>query len=243
MKDNKAANAKNIMLYVILLCLLAILAFYLLVYQKMTEKTETLKRENATLKTRVAELSKYYENHEMYETSIKDMEEEIDRIFTPYPADVKEEDALVLAYDMYNAAEFKYKAISLGSREALRTIEQDVVEAAGLEKYKNAIIFATRTASYTDVIDYYNLKDTIKAIADNAKKGTINNITYVYSESENALEGTVSYTFDFVKGIDGKVYEPVPTFKYKAGVEDIFKIPVEEETEEGNTNNEETVSQ
>ena len=222
--NKKQSNAKNIMLYIVLLCLIALIAFYFFVYQKMEEKTKRIQNENRTLQTRVTELEKYYNAREEYETGIKDMTAEIERIFEPYPCDVREENATDLGVNILLGTDSRFRSISIGEREALKTIEEETVKAAGLEEYTHAITFARRTVEYADSLDYKNLKDLIKIIDSKASKGTINSINYVYNETENNLEGSTGYSFFFVRGIDGKVYEPVSGYAYTSGLEDLFRI-------------------
>ncbi|MCR5721553.1 MAG: hypothetical protein K6G72_04345, partial [Lachnospiraceae bacterium] len=115
-------NNKKIFLYVVLVGLLGFLAFYMLVFQKYEEKTENLRRQNANLRTQVDELKKVYDNLEAYRQTIAMMDGFIVTTLSQYPADVREEDALVIAVDTLNKAYVEYSTINIKEKEEVGAI-------------------------------------------------------------------------------------------------------------------------
>ena len=120
-------NNKKIFLYVVLVGLLGFLAFYMLVYQKMEEKTRTLNAQNGTLRAHVQELKEVYDKMDAYKMSIDVMDFGIKTILSQYPADVKEDDALVLAVDMLNNAYLVFDNINISSKEVVGEISEEII--------------------------------------------------------------------------------------------------------------------
>ena len=111
--DINALNNQKVFLYVVLAALLAFLAFYMLVYKKYEEKTNLLHSQNATLRTKVNELKEVYDNMDGYKEQIAAMTEEIDVVLNDFPADAREEDALVIAVDTLKRAYVEYSTINI----------------------------------------------------------------------------------------------------------------------------------
>ncbi len=218
-------NNKKIFLYVVLVGLLGFLAFYMLVFQKYEEKTENLRRQNANLRTEVDELKKAYDNLEAYRQTIAMMDGFIVTTLSQYPADVREEDALVIAVDTLNKAYVEYSTINIKEKEEVGTIPAETVQKAGLESFKDEIKIKKRTVSYVNSTDYINLKTIIGTILSYGGKKTIEQISYSKSEGgeQGFITGTIDVT-DFVAEGTGKEYQAPDIKEYEAGLYDLFGI-------------------
>ena len=218
-------NNKKIFLYVVLAGLLGFLAFYMLVFQKYEEKTEDLRRQNANLKTQVDDLKKIYDNLDAYRQTIAMMDGYIVTTLSQYPADVREEDALVIAVDTLNKAYVEYSTINIKEKEDVGAIPAETVQNAGLESFKDEIKIKKRTVSYVNSTDYINLKTIIGTILSYGGKKTIEQISYSKSEDgeKGFITGTIDVT-DFVAEGTGKEYQAPDIKEYEAGLYDLFGI-------------------
>lgn len=218
-------NNKKIFLYVVLAGLLGFLAFYMLVFQKYEEKTDDLRRQNANLKTQVDELKKVYDNLDAYRQTISMMDGYIVTTLSQYPADVREEDALVIAVDTLNKAYVEYSTINIKEKEEVGVIPAETVQNAGLESFQDEIKIKKRTVSYVNSTDYINLKTIIGTILSYGGKKTIEQISYSKSEDgeKGFITGTIDVT-DFVAEGTGKEYQAPDIKEYEAGLYDLFGI-------------------
>lgn len=218
-------NNKKIFLYVVLVGLLGFLAFYMLVFKKYEEKTEDLRRQNANLRTEVEDLKKVYDNLDAYRQTIAIMDGYIVTTLSQYPADVREEDALVIAVDTLNKAYVEYSTINIKEKEEVGAIPAETVQKAGLESFQDEIKISKRTVSYVNSTDYINLKTIIGTILSYGGKKTIEQISYSKSEEgeKGFITGTIDVT-DFVAEGTGKEYQAPDIKEYEAGLYDLFGI-------------------
>lgn len=219
----KKSSSKQVAMYVALVGVLALVVVYFLVYKAYMDKAEQITASNATLSARVNELKEYYDDLDFYNGEIEMMENQIYTWFDEFPADVLEEDILVLALDTEKVAWIDYSSINMGTKEALKVIPQETVAAAGIEELQQEIIFAQRTTSYVNEVDYENLKDVVKEINAQDDRLNISNITYGRNTETGLLEGTIEVTFYSVIGT-GKEYVPQKLKDYESGLEDLFNI-------------------
>ena len=220
-------NNQKIFLYVVLVGLLGFLAFYMLVYKKLEEDTATLHSQNVTLNERVTELKEVYDNIEAYEASTEIMSAAIKEVLSSYPADVREEDALVVAVDTLNKAHVEYSSITINDKEEVGKIDAETVAKAEIPEYTEEISVFKRSVSYVNSTDYINLKAIIGTILDYGGKKTIENIVYSKSEEEDKEDGFITGTIvvtDFVAEGTGAEYTAPKLKEYEAGLYDLFGI-------------------
>lgn len=219
----KKITAKQVMTYVLLLGLLLFIGVYFLVYQKDLEQAETIRSSNAALQVRVDELKTYYDNMEFYQEEIVRMDAQVTEWMDEFPADVKEEDIIVLAIDTERSAAIGYSNINIQGREALATIPADTVKAAQMEQYTDEITLMQRKTSYVNITDYTNLKNCIKTINDQDDRMTISNISYSSNQETGEIEGTIEVTFYAAYGT-GKEYVPQVLPAYESGLYNLFGV-------------------
>ena len=231
----KNTTAKQAMTYVLALGFVVLLAVYFLVYKAYNDKAEALEKSNITKQQRVDELKVFYDNLSMYNAEIEQYQAQIAAWLDEFPADVKEEDIIVLALDTEKVAFVGYTNINIGGREALRTISAATMQLAKMENLTQDVIFVERTVSYVNITDYFNLKKCVDAINNSANRLTISNIAYSKNEETGELEGTIEVTFYSVRGT-GKEYEPQNLKEYESGLTNLFgtdTVVDEPEGEEG----------
>lgn len=228
----KKTSAKQVMTYVLLVGLLVLLAVYFLVYKAYNEKAAAIENSNATLQQRVEELKGYYDKMDIYQADIDAMKEDVNKLLADFPADVKEEDIIVLALDTEKNALVGYKNINISDREALLTIPAATVQTAGMANLTQDLIFVERKTSYVNVTDYFNMKNVVKTINDSTNRLAISQLAYSRNEETGELEGTIEVTFYSVLG-SGKEYIPQVLPEYESGLYNLFGVvEVEEETAE-----------
>lgn len=224
----KNVTPKKLMMYVVLLGAILLAGVYFLVYKSYTEKAETLKLSNVALSERVAELKEYYDNMENYNQEIAAMQDEIHNILGQFPADVMEEDMIVLALDTMKRAAVDYTNINIGEREAIRSIPAATVQAAGMEDLQLELAYVKRTGTYVNTTSYQNLKECVETINNSENRVAITNISYSRNETSGELAGTIEVSFYSVLGT-GKPYEPQNLADYASGLAELFGVAQVEE--------------
>lgn len=231
------SKSQQILLYVILFSLIFIAFAYIFGYKKFNDKAEALRKSNSELSVRVAELKTYYDNADTYDGQKTFYSEKIKDSLKDYPANVREEDMIMLAVDTLDGNDIEYKNVNMPVPEAYYTIDNSVskptLESVGLDNLEDQIIFAKHMATYVNKLDYPSLKNMVTTINAYKNRSTITNIEYAVIDSDDYyIEGTVDVAFYYISG-DGKAYTPVDIEEYKKGLENLFglkeKKPEEEE--------------
>lgn len=229
----KSIDSKKIMYYVLLVGVLALVVVYFLVYKKYIDMTDTLNAENRTLSDRVAVLKEYYDNRIIYGESIEAMDAEISKKLDEFPADVKEEDILLLAVNSMNDSYIAYTGINLSDREPIYEIDRGLVGQGSIEGLSDTLTFVKRTVNYVNNVDYFNLKKVIGFILNSPNKKNISVVSYKANEVSEAeenleneseiemLDGTISVQFYSVLGTS-KPYQRPEIPDYEAGLFNIF---------------------
>jgi hypothetical protein len=195
---------------------------YVFVYMDYNDKTQAVKSTNASLRSSIEQLQVYSDNIEQYQAAIEDMEEQIIESLEAYPADAREEDAIMLAVNLQNDNYITYSSIGIDTSEVLYDIPGSIITPLEMEGYTTGISFSRRSASYVNTTDYSNLKSVIEGIFDSSNRIGINSISYSRNDEEATLEGSISLSFYSASGT-GKEYTAPSMASYKAGTSDMFR--------------------
>lgn len=122
-------SKKDIVLLIALAGILAAVCSYFFIYKPYNEKAEQLGSENRELQTRVAELQNLKDNEALYIEETQKMQTAMNDIYNIFPADVRTEDAIMLAVDLAYAAPLDVKSISIGTPKDLYHVGKAVAEA------------------------------------------------------------------------------------------------------------------
>lgn len=217
----KKLSDKKILTYIVVVGLLVFVAVYFLIYQKYHDKAVAIESQNAALEQRVSQLKQFYDDMDKNKAEISSMQQQVQEWLAEFPADVKEEDIIVMALETERDAAVAYTNINIADREALRTIPASTVSLSGMENLTQDLIFVKRLTSYVNTTDYKNMKNVVQIINDSDNRLSISKITYSKNKETGLLDGTVEVTFYSVIG-DGKVYEPQKLADYESGLEDLF---------------------
>ncbi len=248
-KESKASiggSNKNLLIYVAAFGALLLVLVYVLVYQKLVTNAESISASNRTLSVRVNELKQYYDAREQYLADTQTLEQLIDELLAQYPADAREEDAIMLAVQMEQNSEAKFLTVNMEKGDAVKVIPAETVTAAENEKYTQELQFREMSATYVNEVSYAGLKKLIQTVYDSSNRIGIQNISYSKGDAENPnLSGHIDLVFYSVTGTD-KEYAAPDIIPYLAGTNNIFGeivIPEEpENTEESEDTGEETES-
>lgn len=229
-KDKKAKESKPLKNYfnqktflgVTLVGVLALVIVYVFVYLDYTQRTEELEKSNSDLRAVVNELEEYNTNMEAYEAEIEEIKAEIESIMDEYPADAREEDALMLAVELGERNIIDFDAINMEEKESVYTIEPQIVTAAAIEGLDESLVFTRKHAVYVNQTTYMALKTVIAQIYESGNRIGIDNIVYTKNEEYGVLEGNIDLYFYSLAGTD-KEYEAPDIADYPAGTGDPFR--------------------
>lgn len=175
----KKKSNENLLTFVVVIGILVLGLVYFFVFKKFNEKRDEIEASNLALETRVNELEQYYTNRTLYETKIAEKTEVINRIQSLYPADAREEDALMMAVELQTKdPATAYRQIEIGDNVELRTISAELAQGAYGDKYKSDVIYAQRGVAYAMDTQYDSLKDMIKVILENKNKVGLSSIVF-----------------------------------------------------------------
>lgn len=226
----KKPTAKNVFGIVVLLGIVATALVYFLGFMKWNEEADSIHSANTQLKRRVDELYDHYQKIGEYNTQIELMIGEIDQLADCFPADVREEDAILLALQMREDTTIGYAGINIAERESLATVSRQVIANANMEQYSSELMFVQRVASYTEELTYEDLKSMVRTIHDCPYRRCLNRIMLQRDEEKNILQGTAEVTFYSLTGT-GKEYREVDFAEYALGLQNLFGFTNEEEME------------
>ncbi|MDE5891524.1 MAG: hypothetical protein K2H45_01240 [Acetatifactor sp.] len=222
-RERGGNSNKNIMLYVAGGGALLMILVYFLVFQKLVDKAEEVEASNRVLAQRVEELKGYYDDRETNLSNTLLLEQLTDELLTVYPADAKEEDAIMLAVQMQRESGVQFLNINMERSDSpIHVVSAETVQAAASEKYTQEIQFRDMSATYVNEVSYTGLKNLIQMVYDSNNRIGIHNVTYSRGSEENPnLSGQVDLIFYSVRGT-GKEYVAPDIMPYLAGTDNIF---------------------
>ena len=229
-KEKKVKESKPIKNYfnqktflgVSLVGILVLVVVYVFVYLDFTQRTEELEKSNSELLATVRELEEYNTNMESYKIEIEEIKAEINAILDEYPADAREEDAIMLAVELQERNTIDFDAINMEEKEGVYTEEPDLGTAAALEGLAERRVFTPKHAGYVNQTTYYDLKSVIRQIYESDNRIGIDNIVYTKNEEYGLLEGNIDIYFYSLAGTD-KEYAAPDIAEYPAGTSDPFR--------------------
>lgn len=233
MAKNMESSGRNIVIYVAAVGALLMILVYFFVYQKFTEEAGKINASNAELARRVDELKVYYDTRETNLANTQLLEQLANELLTVYPADAREEDAIMLAVQMQRDSGAQFLNINMDNgADPIHVVPAETVAAAASEQFTQEIQFRNMFATYINEVSYDGLKNLIRTVYNSSNRIGIENISYTRGSEENPnLAGQVDLVFYSVNGT-GKEYVAPDIIPYIAGTDNIFgEIVVPEESE------------
>lgn len=109
----------------LLLCaggILLAVAAYFFVFRNMSEKNSKIESENQTLEAQVQQLELLDAKKEQYIEDAESLNQKAQEIISQFPAEIREETAIMYAYDMENKADIHINSMSITPKNLLYTL-------------------------------------------------------------------------------------------------------------------------
>lgn len=232
----KKLTDKSLCVALVLLGVVILLLVYFLPVKQVSNQISSLESENKTIKSHIASLKEYYDNRAQYQTDTEDLKKLIATIASSYPSMYRVEDYIMEAVDVENAAELTYSSIDVADSETLIVVDENTVKGANMDEYQQSISFNEQSVSYSNDIDYHNLKDALAEIFASDYKLNIQSISYTCDEETGNLTGAFVLGYYYVSG-NGIEYTEPTIAPFASGTTNIFgymyDIVEEEESDDG----------
>jgi len=228
-------DEKSKFLTSILLGVLLIGVAFFLGYKKLEDKASALNADNNAIQARIKTLETYYITEEANKKDTEEMTSLIADIFSQYPGDARFEDGIFEAYELYDGSDksFEFESVGFASPAPVKVIPAEIVTAAQIEGYNNAISFNHFDVSYNGLVTYDGLKGMVRAISNSDYNLAIGQMAYKIKDN-GYISGNALLSFYSIKGA-GCTYSEPPVSAYDTGIENLFgvhgaNITFEEET-------------
>ncbi len=231
----KKNSSKTIFLTVLGVGVVALLAVYMLVFQKYNDKTDRLKTENVTLRQENNKMQKYYLEMGTNLQLTEEFKAEALKIMDEYPVDAREEDMLMMAVDMQSVSEMKTDEILIEKAELLYTVSREDLAVVGMELPENQgqVEFMERKVTYNSILSYDDLKKCIQQIYATPGVISIHNVVLTKEETVEGSEDEIIVRSNLTGNIDvsfyslagtGKEYTAPEMEEYVVGTTNPFKL-------------------
>ena len=227
------SNREKRMLLMLFGVILMVLS-YVAVFRPQMDKASEISAQNETLDSRLDELLDMAAKKEYYQRETQNMQDEIDKYCEQFPADIKEEDGIVLAQNIEKASGITIDTVGTGVRlmvsddgtvdeestEQQQTLsEQDKIEGnteattETQQQTDDALIEDSTTLYRTqDTLSYKgsyeNLKKAVTYINGQTGRMTVENITMTFDSGSGGLTGTMTVNIYSMSGIGNQYSEP-----------------------------------
>lgn len=219
------SSKKDVWLLIGLLGILAAVCSYCLIYQPVTKKADDLEQENQKLQAEITDLKIKMNNRDSYLTDTESMRQKIEEIYRQFPADVREEDGILLAVNEELASSMMISSITIGEREPVilpDAAEDREEEHSDGKEEDGSFTLMKRNVAFHYLVSYEGLKKGIRNIVTQDNRMSIESLTASYDEATGLLTGLISVDMYCVPGQSGKQYLP-PDFPSAApGTDNIF---------------------
>ena len=98
-------------------------AGYFLGYRPQMDEAETIQASNVPLQDRLNSLLELAQNRDFYIEETNSIQEQIDEYTSEFPADIRQEDGIVLSMDMENSMDMEISNVGLGTREFIASLD------------------------------------------------------------------------------------------------------------------------
>lgn len=196
--------------------ILSVVLVYAFVVSPGREKRAELKNEAVALEAELEQAEQHAKMQEYYEQETAVMQTQIDEVLATFPADIKEETAIMYADMLENKSEIHIPGISIGAGNLLYTLGQDSGENAN----GGVSLYGTQIA-YSFTVPYEDMKQVIRTIQEDEEQRNVEMITLSYEAGSGELAGSMTVNMYSVTGTDKPYIAPdVPAMSL--GTENIF---------------------
>lgn len=225
----------------LLLCVGGILlavAAYFFVFQNMSDKNKRIESENQALEAQVQQLELLDAKKEQYIKDAESLSQKAQEIISQFPAEVREETAIMYAYDMENKADIHVNSMSITPKNLLYTLglgqtnnTTDGITAGGTtttgtttggtaadgtttdgtassEAQNNLRFLYVMTVNLDYSVTYDGFKSIIDFIQTNSDKRNVESISLSYDSESGNLLGTMVVNLFELNGTDKQYQAP-----------------------------------
>ena len=219
--------------------ILLLVVVYFVFYRNITQKSDEMQSRVASLEQEKNDLEALNSRKSDYEQQIKEMQQQMNVIFAEFPADVREEDAIMYANELENLTGMEVSGISIGSKNLLYSTGQNSAEDGQAEAgtgTEDTVAAADTTAgssqspvlylygmpvTYNFTVDYSSFKKAVALIAENAEKRNMESLTLSFHPESGKLIGNAMVNMYVLMGGDS-TYEEPQTSPIQQGVDNLF---------------------
>lgn len=188
---------QKLLLYVLGVAILIIV--YISVFLKVQDKNASLERERTQLQSKVSQLETWDANKEVYQKQSASMEKELKALYAGFPADIKEETAIMYARELETLAGLQVSSVSI--------LGQNLLYTSGRGDRQKYLYGTNLTLDYTG--SYEGIKTAVEHIQADTKKKNVESISLSYDSSTTNLLGTMTVNFYSIAGSDEEYTKPV----------------------------------
>lgn len=239
---------KKILLFVLGAAIVALA--YILAYQPLKEKKETLEVENQSLTQEVEYLQTLMNDKEKYISETERMNLEMDEIKAQFPAELHPEDEIFYASNVETKYSLISKGMTMPTPEAVNvgvatavesqpevvddgTAEAEVVEGEATTDTQQTVQQTASASStmtlyrapitFNFMVTYDAVKDWVKEILeDKENKKAIQSLTLTFDQQSGNLQGNMVVNMYSLTGTD-RTYEAPSIPGIGVGTDDLFK--------------------
>lgn len=198
---------------------------YAMVFLPMSEETEILEADNNNLRNRITELEQMAAQVDTYQEDTVTMIMDINKVLENFPADSKEEDAILYATELEARNSNTYiSSVGFGEPELLYEIGPTSVPLNAEDEANNeSRIFRLyrQKISLAHQFTYNGMKQFVTDIVEDSDRRNIETISLAYDRSTGILVGTTEMNLYTLSGTD-KEYESQNIDGIKLGIPNIF---------------------
>lgn len=213
----------EIMMLIGLLGVLAAVASYVWVYMPTIEKTEALERENSQKRQELSQLQEWEKQVDFFQEETVQMILDVNEIFTHFPAEYRNQDAIMYAVDL-EARDTNTYISNIGlSNPALvyeaapTTVKLNETMEDGERIYR----LYNKQVTYTQEFTYDGMKRYINAFVNDSNSKSVESINMAYDATTGILVGNTSVNFFTLTGTD-KEYKEIANPSMPMGTDNIF---------------------
>ena len=206
---------------IILLMFFGIVFFaagYLFGYRPQMEKAEAFQAESVSVREHLDSLLKMAEKKDYYVKETSSMQKKIEDYMAQFPADVKEEDGILLASDMENSLDMRASSVGLGTKEFVAAMDgrsqsdieeqQETADASeNQEDTTTPVLYRTQDDLQIS-ITYTGLKELAEYLASQNGRMTIDSVNASFDPTTGNLTGTLTVDLFSMTGTSNSYTKP-----------------------------------
>ena len=205
--------------------ILFLVAVYFVFYRNIDQKSNELEGRIRILEQEKNQLEALNDKKAEYKEETENMQREIDVILAGFPADVKEENAIVYANQLENLSGMEISGINIGSKNLLHSTGENAEseengDTATADQLPSLYLYGM-PVNYSFTVEYSSFKKAAALIAENEEKRNMETITLSFDEESGKIVGTAAVNMYFIMGSNSVYQEPeIPPIPQ--GIDDIF---------------------